>query len=131
MLKKVIKYKDFDGNDREDAFYFNLTRAECMELEVDTKDGMERVLKEISNESNPKLVYEQFKKLVSKAYGEKSADGLRFYKSDEIAASFAATEAYSELLIELATNADAASEFVNKVIPQAPNNVAKPQDVAK
>ena len=118
MLKKIIKYYDFDGNEREEPFYFNLTRAECIELDVDTKGGMEQVLKEISEESNPKLVMEQFKKLVLKAYGEKSDDGRRFYKSDEISASFAATEAYSELLMELATDAEAAANFVNKVIPQ-------------
>ena len=122
MLKKVIKYVDFDGNEREEPFYFNLTRAECIELDLDVKGGMQQALKEISEEGNPKFILEYFKKLVLKAYGEKSDDGRRFYKSEEISASFAATEAYSELLMELATDADAASEFVNMTIPHPDRN---------
>lgn len=122
MLRKVIKYTDFDGNKREDPFYFNLTRAECIELDLDVKGGMEQALKEITQENNPKLILGFFKKLVLKAYGEKSDDGRRFYKSDEMSTSFAATEAYSELLMELATNAEAASEFVNMVIPHVDEN---------
>jgi len=27
MLKKTIKYTDFDGNERTEDFYFNLTKA--------------------------------------------------------------------------------------------------------
>lgn len=119
MLKKTIKYVDFDGNEREDTFLFNLTRAECIEMQADVDDGFDGLLKRISEEKNPKMILETFKMIVMKSYGEKSYDGKHFVKTPELAASFAATEAYSELLMELVTNSEAAAEFINGIIPKS------------
>lgn len=118
MLRKVIKYIDFNGNEREDTFYFNLTRAELMEVELDTKDSFSSTLEDVAKETDPRKVLNSFKKIIAKSYGEKSEDGRRFYKSSELSSAFMATEAYSELLVELATNADAAAEFVDGIVPK-------------
>lgn len=121
MLKKTIKYVDFDGNERTEDFYFNLTKAEVTEMELSTEGGLAKTLEKIVAEKDSKRIVETFKDLILKAYGEKSLDGKRFVKNQEVRDSFAQTEAYSELFMELATNADAAASFVNGIIPSVTN----------
>ena len=117
MLKKTIEYVDYDGNKRKEDFWFNLSKAEIMEMELLQDGGLEKLIKKIiSTQNTPKLV-ELFKALILKSYGEKSDDGRRFIKSPELTKEFTETEAYSQLFMELATDADAAANFVNGIIP--------------
>lgn len=118
MLKKTMTYVDYDGNERTEDFYFNLTKAEVTEMELSHTGGMVKLLEKIIAEKDTKRIIEIFKDLILKAYGEKSADGKRFVKSKEISDAFAQTEAYSDLFMELATNADSAKDFVNGIIPK-------------
>jgi hypothetical protein len=119
MLKKTITYTDYNGNERTEDFYFNLSKAEIMEMELSTTGGIaEMVRKIVSAQDTPALV-KIFKDLILKAYGEKSADGKRFIKSEELRDAFSQTEAYSELFMELSTNADAAAKFVNGILPNS------------
>lgn len=131
MIKKTIKYNDFDGNEREDTFYFNLTKAECMEMELSTSGGLEKTVQRIMESKDTKMIVEIFKDLILKAYGEKSPDGKYFYKSPEISAKFASTEAYSELFMELSSDADAASKFFNGIIPQVPEDTKRATEMKK
>ena len=117
MFKKTIKYTDFDGNERKEDFYFNLTKAELLEMQLSIDGGLQGHLERIiKTQSQPELI-KMFKEIIMRAYGEKSPDGKRFMKSDEIRQNFECTEAYSELFMELATNSDAAAEFVNALLP--------------
>lgn len=117
MIKKTITFVDYEGNERTEDFWFNLNKAEIMELELLTTGGMEKLIHNIvSSQDTPSLV-QLFKKLILKSYGEKSADGRRFIKNDEMREAFTQTEAYSQLFMELATDADAASAFINGIIP--------------
>jgi hypothetical protein len=122
MLKKTITYNDYNEVERTEDFYFNLTKAEIMEMEMGTAGGMAEMIQRIVQAQDSPSIINIFKKIILKAYGEKSADGRRFMKSDEISEGFAQTEAYSILFMELATNADAASAFINGIIP---SDVAK------
>lgn len=117
MLKKTITYADYNGNERTEDFYFNLTKAEVMEMEMSTTGGLAEKITRIVNAQDTPSIIKIFKELILKAYGVKSDDGKRFIKSDEISAEFSQTEAYSVLFMELATDADAASKFVNGIIP--------------
>ena len=128
MLKKTIKYKDFNGNEREEDFYFNLMQSEIAELELSTVGGFtESIQKIIQTQDGPEII-KQFKKIILKSYGEKSADGKRFIKSDELSEAFSQTNAYSELFMELATDDEAASAFINGIVPdelkQDENNIS-------
>lgn len=123
MLKKTITYTDYNGTERTEDFYFNLSKAEVMEMEMSTSGGMAETIQRIVAAQDAPAIIKIFKDLVLKAYGEKSPDGKRFIKSDEIAAAFSQTEAYSQLFMELATDADAAAKFVNGIIP---TDAAKP-----
>lgn len=118
MLKKNIKYVDYDGNERTEDFYFNLNKAEVIELQLGTVGGLTKTLEKIVQEKDASRIIEYFKTLILKAYGEKSADGRRFIKSKELRDSFEQTEAYSELFMELASDAKMAAEFVNGVLPK-------------
>lgn len=117
MIKKTITYTDYNGTDRTEDFYFNLTKAEIMEMEMGTTGGLAEMIQRIVAAQDAPAIIKIFKELVLKAYGEKSADGKRFIKSDDISTAFAQTEAYSQLFMELATDADAAAKFVNGIVP--------------
>lgn len=119
MLRKTIRYTDYDGNVREEEYLFNLSKAECMEMELSTSGGMEQMIKQIIAEKDNEKIVNLFKKIILKSYGVKSPDGKYFRKSAEISSDFASTEAYSELFMELSTDADAAAKFINAVLPQS------------
>lgn len=118
MITETIKYFDYNGNERTEEFNFNLSKAECVELELGTDGGMQRLIEKIMAEKDNKRIIEIFKLIVLKSYGEKSPDGKYFRKTPEITANFAATEAYSELFMKLATDADYAAKFINGILPQ-------------
>ena len=122
MLKKTITYVDYNGTERTEDFYFNLTKAEIMEMQLSTSGGMDELITKIVASQDAPAIIKIFKDLILKAYGEKSADGKFFKKSEEISMAFAQTEAYSQLFMELATDADAASKFVNGIVPAMEGN---------
>ena len=117
MLKKKITYTDYNGTERTEDFYFNLTKAEIMEMELGTSGGLAEMIQRIVDAQDAPSIIKVFKDLILKAYGEKSPDGKRFVKSKELSEAFSQTEAYSQLFMELATDADAAAEFVNGIMP--------------
>lgn len=125
MLKKTITYTDYNDQERTEDFYFNLTKAEAMEMELSVDGGFTSYIDRIIKAKNfPELV-KVFKVLILKAYGEKSPDGKRFIKSEELSNEFAQTEAYSQLYVELATDADAAAAFVNGIAPKGTPAITK------
>lgn len=117
MLKKTITYTDYNGNERTEDFYFNLNKAELTEMELSNTGGFINVINKIIAEQDSKRIVEIFKDVILKAYGEKSLDGKRFVKSKEISDAFTQTEAYSQLFMELATDAKAAADFINAITP--------------
>lgn len=130
MLKKTITYTDYNGVERTEDFYFNLSKAEIVEMELGTVGGLSESLNRIVKTMDGPAIIKFFKDLVLKAYGEKSPDGKRFVKSDEIATAFSQTEAYSVLFMELASDSDAAATFVNGIVPKMEQNNAIPVSVS-
>ena len=118
MLTKSITYTDYNGEQRTETFYFNLTKAELAELNLSTEGGLQNVLQKIIDSKNVPEITKWFKKIIVMAYGEKSPDGRRFIKNRELTEEFLQTEAYSELFMELLSNDEAASDFVNGIIPR-------------
>ena len=122
MIKKTITYTDYSGNERTEDFYFNLSNAAIMEMEMSTTGGLAEMIQKIVAAQDSPAIIKIFKDLVLKAYGEKSPDGKRFIKSEELSIAFSQTEAYSQLFMELATDADAAAKFVNGIVPSNMSN---------
>jgi len=119
MLKKTIKYTDYNGVERTEDFYFNLSRAELTEMELEVPGGLTAMLKKISETKDVPSLIKHFKDLILRSYGEKSADGKRFIKSKELTEAFTQTEAFTELYMELVSSADAAADFVNGIVPES------------
>ena len=122
MYKKTITYPDYNGEEIKEDFYFNLTKAEILEMQLEKEGGLaEKIQAFVDSKNVPELI-KIFKELILRSYGKKSDDGKRFIKSPELSREFTQTEAYSELFMELATDSDAASAFINGIIPA---NLAK------
>lgn len=117
MLKKAITYLDYNGVERTESFYFNLSKAELIEMEFSTVGTFTSMIQNIIDAQDEPELIKLFKSLILKSYGKKSADGRRFEKSEEISKEFSETEAYVMLFMELARDGKAASEFVNGIIP--------------
>lgn len=117
MLKKAITYVDYNGVERTESFYFNLSKAELIEMEYGTVGTFTSMVQNIIDAQDEPELIKLFKSLILKSYGKKSADGRRFEKSEEISKDFSETEAYVILFMELARDSKAASEFVNGIIP--------------
>lgn len=123
MYIKTIKYPDYDGNMREEDFCFHLNDAEIAEMELSTEGGYDKWVARIAHTQNVPELIKLFKGLILMSYGEKSLDGKSFIKKDPntgrpLSEAFEQTAAYPVLFMELATNDEAAAEFVNKIIPQ-------------
>ena len=132
MLKKTIKYTDYNGVKREEEFLFHLTKAELMEMEMGTTGGLATMIQQIINTNDAPAIIKIFKDIILKAYGEKSIDGKRFVKVNDmgipLSVGFSQTEAYSELFMELSTDADAAANFIKGIIP---SDIEIPEDQLK
>ena len=117
MIKETITYTDYNGNERTEDFYFNLNKAEIMKMEMSTKGGLaEQIQRVVAAQDQPAII-KIFEDLIITSYGVKTPDGKGFMKSKEITDAFTQTEAYSELFMKLATDADAAARFVNGIVP--------------
>lgn len=117
MLKLTETYVDYNGNERTEDFYFNLTKAELMEMECSTTGGLTELIQKIVAEQDAPAIIKIFKEIVIKSYGQKSLDGKRFIKRPELAEEFSQTEAFSNIFMRLATDADAAAKFINGIVP--------------
>nr|DAO14375.1 MAG TPA: hypothetical protein [Caudoviricetes sp.] len=117
MVKKTITYTDYNGTERTEDFYFNLTEAEVTELNLSMEGGMQAYIQKIVDAKSQLELVKLFKKIVLMSYGKKSLDGRLFVKNDDITAEFLAHPAYSQIYMELVTDEKKASEFVNGIIP--------------
>lgn len=121
MLKKTLTYTDYDGNERTEDFYFNLTKLEVLEMEIEIPGGLTGLLTKIVQTKDTKEIMSTFKDIMKKAYGIKEAGGNRFMKGEEISRAFMETEAYCDYVLLLASDAAAGAEFVNGIMPKVPN----------
>lgn len=126
MLKKTITYVDYDGAKRTDDFYFNLSKPELIEMNFGPEGGMQSYIEKIIRAKDRGRLLKIFKEIILKAYGQKSLDGTRFEKSEEMALRFSQSRAYEELYMELVTDDEKAAHFINSIIPSdLAENLAK------
>ena len=118
MLKKHIKYEDFNGNAREEDYLFNLTKSEIMAMNMEYDGGLVELLESISSKMNIPKMLEIIKRLILDSYGEKSLDGKRFEKIETKNREFEQSAAYDALFMELMTDGNAAAQFINGIVPK-------------
>lgn len=127
MLKKLITYKDYNGVERKENFYFNLSKPELLEMELGTTGGMRELIQTMVEKQDIPKIMAAFKEIILKSYGEKSPDGRVFNKSPELSAAFSHTEAYSVLYMELISDANKAAAFINAVMPEDMQTPVNPE----
>jgi hypothetical protein len=132
MIKKTVTFEDFNGKTVTEDYYFNLSRMELIDMDVDSPEGFAKKLQNVIDSNDGRQILSTFKEIILASIGRKSADGKRFIKSAEIREEFTQTDAYSELFMELSTDADAAAQFVNGIIPASlANEVAKQSETVE
>lgn len=117
MLAKTIEYVDYNGVKRKETFYFNLTRAEITELQLTYPGGYAEYIERTINSNDSPELMKMFKDIIRRSYGEKTDDGKRLVKSEELSEAFMQTEAYDELFMELCTESGAAINFISGILP--------------
>lgn len=117
MLKKTISYTNYNDEKKTNDYYFNLKKSELIDLQYSTAKGFMDYIEEITKTNDNVKIWKAFRDIVLLAYGEKSEDGERFVKSDELRKSFEETEAFSELIYELMSNETEAANFINGIMP--------------
>lgn len=118
MLKKTIKYVDYNDQERTEDFYFNLTKSEITQMEMSTEGGLVEKINRIVAMKDGAEIMNIFQDILMKAYGEKSPDGRQFLKSEERSLAFMMTPAYDILFMELVTDPEKSAAFINGIIPQ-------------
>jgi len=116
MLRKPIKYEDWDGEEQEEVHYFNLSKPELLKMQVDIEGGFGKFLQRISETKDEKELVNQFERIIMMSYGVR--EGKRFMKNDELRKAFMETRAYEALHEELTTNSDKAAEFIKGILPK-------------
>ena len=130
MYKKTITYTDYNGEQRTEDFYFDLTKTEAMKLDLGIAGGLEAYMNRCLQRMDVPAILDLFDKIVLKAYGEKSADGRRFVKSNELSIEFTQTPAYDVLIQEIFSNPEKATEFMEGILPADAVAAAKAQQAA-
>lgn len=123
MISKTIKYTDFNGNERNEVFYFHLSKPELLETYI--KGGEEKLidtLKKALKERDAVTFFDLLKDVIRLGYGEKSEDGKYFTKIDSqgrrLGDLFITSEAYSVLLMDdLFNDITKATEFLMGMFP--------------
>ncbi len=118
MLKRQISFEDFNGNEATEVFYFNISKPELIELEVEYSEGFGAMIQSVVDAKDNKALIKAFKDIVLMAYGQKSVDGKRFIKTEQLREEFSQTAAYSALFMELAMDDNAAVIFLRGVLPK-------------
>lgn len=130
MYKKTITYEDYDGEKRTETHYFNMTKADVVKwITTNGEYTLDKVVKRDTLSGNGKAIIETFEDLIKRSYGRKSLDGKRFEKSEEIYKEFYESEAYSEFFMEIITDAKAAADFFNGIMPK--NVLEEAREIAR
>lgn len=119
MLKKTITYTDYDGMERTEDFWFNLSKTELTKLDAELPGGVLGVLRKIIDKKDRKALVDFIETLILRSYGEKTLDGKRFVKTPDMAEEFMQTPAYDELFMSILSDTDSQTSFINGVIPQS------------
>jgi hypothetical protein len=121
MLKEIVTYIDFDGKEHTEELHFNLTASEVTMLELEGSGGslheQIQAIVEARRREDGATVAKILKKVILKAYGQKSEDGRRFVKNEEMREAFSQTNAFDDLFMKLLFNDEACVAFINGIVP--------------
>lgn len=117
MFKKKITYTDYNGQERTEEFYFNLSKSEMIMLESTTPGGYAAMLQRIIDSKDNTSLMKMFTDLIKMSYGVKSEDGKHFIKNDQVVEDFLNSAAFDQMFTEFFTDENAAADFAKGIIP--------------
>lgn len=118
MLKKTMTYEGYNGESITEDFYFSLSKAELIEMEMVAEGGSySDLMANIVAEEDKQKILDTFKDIILRSIGRRSEDGRRFIKNQEIRDEFEQTPAFGDLLVEFYTESDQAALFVAGIVP--------------
>lgn len=118
MIKKTVKYEDFNGVERSEDLYFNLTKTELQNLNFRHYGTYAEQLQGIVDSKDIRLITELFNEIITRAYGIKSEDGRNFRKSPQITEDFITSAAYDALMTEILSDESKAAELFVGALPK-------------
>ena len=75
MISKTIKFVDYNGVEKERTYWFNMSRADLLDLEMSTEGGWEANLRELIKEQDARKAYKFFEHFINTSYGVRTPDG--------------------------------------------------------
>lgn len=114
MIKKTIKYRDFNDREVTRDYYFHLSKVDMTELSL---DGIEERIRRAAATDDKGAIFREFKQLISMSVGVRSEDGAEFSRPPEFRDQFLSSPAFDELVIDLFTSPDQGVSFIRALLP--------------
>lgn len=131
MLKKTLKFEDFNGNPVEKDWYFNMTKFEANRYDASHKGGIIAYLNSIVAQEDGEKLFAAIEELVMLCVGARSADGRQFLKTEEIKNEFRYSGAFDAMLMEMLEDPQSIQPFLEGVLPKVPKGSAAPVPASK
>jgi hypothetical protein len=119
MFTHTITYEDWDDNQVTEKLYFNLSKVELVELNVNWEGGLEKTFERLQKGEDQRTMFLFINTLLLKSYGVKSDDGREFMKSDEITKKFTQSRAYETIFTMLGEDDKFGEAFIRGVFPKS------------
>jgi hypothetical protein len=122
LILKTITFPNYNDEQETDSFYFNLSKGELIKMQMaaidERTESFQDKLEKIGKSLNGKALIDVVDEIIDVSYGVKTVDGKRFIKNAKDLEIFKSSGAYSELVVELCTDAEACAAFVNGLVPK-------------
>ena len=120
MVRKTVRYTDFNGQNVVEDLYFNLSKVELIRLSAEYGGDLPEALRGMKDSGNDTEFALFLDRIFLDAYGIKSEDGKRFIKSSELREAFKQSIAYETLFEDVFSSEDELIAFVEGLFPPAP-----------
>lgn len=111
MIKQTVQYTDFNGNERNEDFYFHLSSVELIKLEARIGNKLDKHIEHLAGSQDVSELLNFLESIILDAYGVKSKDGKSFLKSPETRSEFEHSQAYANLFEKMLTDEGMAATF--------------------
>lgn len=124
MQKLTIQFENFDGETVSEDLYFHLNIKELQAMEEWPVPLTKRIA-DLTNTQDGKKAFELMRDIIEVAYGERSEDGKRFVKNEEVLKNFTQGLAYDEVIIKFIDGSMDLAKFIEGLLPKKVFELAK------
>lgn len=124
MQKLTIQFENFDGETVSEDLYFHLNIKELQAMEEWPVPLTKRIA-DLTNTQDGKKAFELMRDIIEAAYGERSEDGKRFIKNEEVLKNFTQGLTYDEVIIKFIDGSMDLAKFIEGLLPKKVFELAK------